>query len=74
MKIPPPGDIDNKELERVLVIDERYNEMKRNHDYYLFTKEMWDFFFALYGGGPIILKNSVPYDQMSQYSNSRYDA
>jgi len=62
LKIPPPGEIDNKEIERVLVIEENLNDMKKNHDYYLFTKEMWDFFYGIYGGGPIILKNNTPYE------------
>jgi hypothetical protein len=32
--------------------------MRKNHDYYLFTKEMWELFYGIYGGGPVILKNA----------------
>jgi hypothetical protein len=45
------------DLETNLVIFDRRDQLKKNIDYYLLTKEVWEFFFNIYGGGPTILMN-----------------
>jgi hypothetical protein len=57
LKEAPPGPIDNRDLELKLVIDENFESLKKNQDYYLLTKDVWEFFFNIYGGGPTITRN-----------------
>jgi len=52
-----PGAIDNRDLERRLVIDDNKDRLRKNVDYYLISQRLWEFFFNLYGGGPSIKIN-----------------
>jgi hypothetical protein len=54
----PPGPINNSDLELILVIEDRPEKLKKNVDYFMLTKEVWDFFFNIYGGGPTITVNN----------------
>ena len=58
LRIGPPGVIDNAKLEQVLVIDEKFDGLKKNRDYFLVSEDLWYFFFSIYGGGPTIMKNT----------------
>jgi hypothetical protein len=58
MQYKPPGPIINDYLESELVINENYDKVKKNSDYFLLTKEVWDFLFNIYGGGPVITLNN----------------
>jgi ubiquitin C-terminal hydrolase len=43
-------------LKKKLVIEEDLS-LQKNKDYYMFQKAVWEFFFNIYGGGPIIIMN-----------------
>jgi hypothetical protein len=40
------------------VISDRKDRLKKNVDYFLLTKEVWEFFLSVYGGGPTIIINN----------------
>jgi hypothetical protein len=42
-----------------LVIEEKIDLLKKNVDYYILTKDVWEFFLSIYGGGPTITKNET---------------
>jgi DUSP domain len=50
--------IDNSEMEQILVISDRKDRLKKNIDYFLLTKAVWEFFLSIYGGGPTIVLNN----------------
>lgn len=58
-KESPPGPVSNESLEKDLVFDENFDKVKKNMDYYFLTKEVWEFFFNIYGGGPALMMNNV---------------
>lgn len=58
LKESPPGPIKNEDLEEFLVFKDKKDSLKKNEDYYLLTREVWEFFFNIYGGGPTIVINS----------------
>jgi len=59
----PPGPIDNKDIERKLIEEQEYyldsEAFKKNQDFYNVSKPLFYFFQSLYGGGPVIINNSV---------------
>lgn len=55
LRLAPPGPIKNESLEDYLVFRDNEARLKKNVDFYMLTKDMWDFFFNIYGGGPTIL-------------------
>eukprot|EP00347_Sterkiella_histriomuscorum_P013357 403365027 len=64
LQYKPPGPILNDFLEQELVINENFDKLKKNQDYFLFTKDVWEFFFNIYGGGPVISINN-PEDRLN---------
>lgn len=59
MQYGPPGPIMNDYLEKELVINENHHSLKKNTDFFMLTKEVWEFFFNIYGGGPVITLNNA---------------
>ena len=49
-----PGSIDNSELERKLVYEDNKEGLRKNANFYLLSKPVWDLFIGIYGGGPTI--------------------
>lgn len=77
MKESPPGPICNESLEKDLVIEENFNKVKKNVDYYFLTKEVWEFFFNIYGGGPAIMINNLEdklnITQLSEAGSNKFE-
>ena len=64
----PPGAITNINLIENLATKKLYKDLILNEDYILISKEIWDFFYLNYSGGPVILligDNSIDIYQSS---------
>ena len=53
-----PTTIDNSELEEKLVNQNNKDRLRKNDHFYLLSKELWDFIFSIYGGGPAIVMHN----------------
>jgi hypothetical protein len=59
-----------------LVFKDNREKLRKNVDYYLLTREVWDFFFNIYGGGPAIVMNNRDDNSLSvpsEKGNNKYE-
>lgn len=61
-------------MELKLITEDNSQALKRNSDYYQVSKEVWYFFFNIYGGGPTIVTNNqnIP-DNISEGTSNRFE-
>jgi DUSP domain len=65
-----PGSIDNTILEQKLVIENNKDGLRKNVNFYLLSKQVWDFFLGIYGGGPTITINNSSVSLSSNHTSS----
>jgi len=63
----PPGKISNKKLYEKYYVNKQQIQLSK--DFYFFTEELWKFLFAIYGGGPIMKKETQTQSNNSSQKN-----